>query len=143
MRKHIIFYLIVIALLLVMLSGCNAKEAPFRRTTDDQIPIDEPAAVGCLAPPDIIGEVLEVTANNNVRVLIDSKGDDNTVISGQIWVTIDEKTTFLESLDGNEVDVSDIASYFIVGNKVTILSIGEIMESYPMQTTALCVYQTD
>jgi hypothetical protein len=136
MKKFSMFFLILIALI-VLFAGCS-KETPFNRTTDDHVPIDEPSADGCYAPPDIVGKVLDVKSNdNNIRVLVDSASDN---IKGQIWVTIDENTIFAENSDGDVFDPDDKASIFKTGENVNMLSNGEIMESYPMQTTAICVF---
>ncbi len=71
-------------------------------------------------PPDIIGLVQELTENS---VLIDSTGEG---VKGLIWVTIEDDTKFSK----------DVSETFEVGNYVECLSIGMIMESYPMQTSA-------
>lgn len=118
MKKQVIIILILLLLFVALFAGCTAKKS--------------------LAPPDIIGEVLEVEEGNMLRVLVDAVNGD---IKGQIWVTINDKTTFLENIGGRKLDIKNRASFFRVGNNISILSNGEIMESYPMQTTALCVYQ--
>ena len=135
MKYKLFIIIIAIIIITLLFVGCNNEV--IKRSTDENTStdIDSPSN-DCLAEPDISGEILDVTNNKIIRVLVDSKSES---IKGQIWVSIDEKTSFNDS-KGESFKPEDIESLFEVGNKISFLSNGIIMESYPMQTSALCVY---
>ncbi len=79
--------------------------------------------------PDILGEVLEVS-EDGLSILVDSNTKD---VQGQIWISINEETNFL----------SNVSREFKVGNKVSMVSTGQIAESYPMQGGVVAVYSNE
>jgi len=89
--------------------------------------------------PDIVGEVLDITNDKVVRVLVDSLSEN---ITGQIWVSITEETAFVDS-QGETIVTDDIESLFEIGKTASFLSNGMIMESYPMQTSGDYVFISD
>lgn len=94
------------------------------------------AACKSFDEPDIIGEVLDIEIGDNMRVLINSDSE----IKGEIWVTVNNDTSFVDSAKNKIVKVDNIEDYIIAGEIASILSDGVIMESYPMQTKAIYVY---
>lgn len=139
MKKLVTMVLVFILIFTLGLTACKKDDKPIRRISDDHVPIvDDKSSDDYLATPDIIGEILKIDDEGGVSVLVDSTTDS---VKGEIWVSIDENTTFIDGNDGNKLEVSDIAVFFVVGENAAILSDGNIMESYPMQTTARCVYK--
>ncbi len=125
--KSITIALIVVCAL--VFSSCSNKDISKDSLDlpDDNVQVSE---------PDIVGEIIEIENENILRVLIEST---STSINGQVWVTINDETIFLDN-DDKEFAPNDIASLFKVGETASILSNGTIMESYPMQTTAVTVF---
>jgi len=126
--------LLMLILMAVAAIGCSPQDdAPVSKE-----PPGKGGAAGCLVAPDIEGVVLDVENGDALRVLVDSDAE----IKGEIWVTITEETSFFEDVDpDSSIGISDVSRDFKAGNEVAILSDGMILESYPMQTTALAVYQ--
>ncbi len=115
--------------------GCT--QSPITRTTDEILPSATPTnAPDSNAEPDISGEILDISTDGVLRVLVDSISEN---IKGQIWVSINEDTKFIDA-NGKSVYQANAQGQFKVGNKASFLSNGIIMESYPMQTSALYVY---
>ena len=125
--KSITIALIVVCAL--VFSSCSNKD-----TSKDSL--DLPDDNVQVSEPDIVGEIIEIENENILRVLIEST---STSINGQVWVAINDETIFLDN-DDTEFTPKDIASLFKVGETASILSNGTIMESYPMQTTAVTVF---
>lgn len=131
MKKLAVLFIII--LVFTVSFGCT-KKTDIDESEEELIKIDDGAA--CLVSPDIVGKILEVDTTNVVRILVDSTTDE---IKGQIWVTIDKSVVFVKEEEGSNIDV---AQYFKIGNIVALLSDGVIMESYPMQTSAISVYDS-
>lgn len=104
---------------------------------DDQNIIPDGAT--CILSPDIVGKIIDIDTSNAIRVLVDSTTDG---IKGQIWVAIDIDTVFVNEDKDTNIENIDVTQYFEIGNVVAVLSDGVIMESYPMQTTAISVYDS-
>lgn len=140
MKKLLIMIFVFILILAFALVACNNDDKPIKRTSDNHVPVvdDDKNGDDCLAIPDIMGEILKLDDEGGVSVLVDSTTDS---VKGEVWVSIDDETTFIDGKDGNKIEVSDIVAFFVVGDDVAIISDGNIMESYPMQTTARCVYK--
>ena len=130
MNKKIIAAIAVLSLFALIFAGC----APDKDV--DDVDKGEDTASGTYPAPDITGEILDVTNDGALRVLVNSEAE---VVSGEIWVTINDDTVFIDP-QGNQFEPEDAESLFAVGDSVSFLSTGEIMESYPMQTSALNVY---
>ncbi len=129
--KRLIIFVLVLMISFVIV-GCKKEVIG---TADDNTP---QGAIQVVHEPDIIGEILDVKIDNDIRILIDST---TGTIKGQIWVAIEDGTAFYKNLDGNEIDNVYKDDFFVIGNEVGVRSDGIIMESYPMQTKAVCVYQ--
>jgi hypothetical protein len=126
MKKFIVFT-IVSVLTVVLLVGCKSGDKSER----------PPVVSAKLMAPTVIGEVLEVKKDGK-QILVNS-ADAN--VKGQIWVSIDEKTSFFESISkGTSIPYSNVSRKFVVGNHVEIFIEGGVAESYPMQGTATAVY---
>lgn len=128
--------IIVIAIVLIasLFIGCSKNQ--IETTTEEPTAQTPNKELDCTLAPDITGKVLDVTNDNVVRVLVDSTSE---TISGQIWVAINDDTTIIDK-EGNVVMPDDIVGIFEVGQSVSFASDGMIMESYPMQTSAIYVY---
>ena len=134
MKKPAVLFIII--LVFTISFGCT-KRTDIDESEEEQIKIADGAA--CLVSPDIVGKILEVDTTNVVRVLVDSTTDG---IKGQICVTIDKNVVFVKEEEGSNIDNIDVDQYFKIGNIVALLSDGVIMESYPMQTSAISVYDS-
>jgi hypothetical protein len=130
MNKKIIAAIACLSLFALMFAGC----APDNNTND--LDNGENTASETYPAPDITGEILDVTNDGALRVLVDSKTE---MVSGEIWVTIEDDTVFIDP-QGSTFEPEDAKSLFTAGDSVSFLSTGEIMESYPMQTGAQNVY---
>ena len=133
MNKKIIAAIAVLSLFALIFAGCTPDK------TADALDNGEDAASGTYPAPDITGEILDVTNDGALRVLVDSKAE---AVSGEIWVTISDDTIFIDA-QGNEFEPEDAESLFTAGDSVSFLSTGLILESYPMQTGAQNVYLND
>ncbi len=130
MNKKMIATIALFSVFALIFAGCTTDKAP-----DDVADTVDPAGTTYPAP-DITGEIMEVSGDDTLRVLVNS---DNEMVTGEIWVTVNEDTIFIDP-QGNKFEPEDAESLFNVGDRVSFLSVGEIMESYPMQTTAVNVY---
>ena len=130
MNKKIIAAIALLSLFALIFAGCTPDKAV------DDVDNGEDTASGTYPAPDITGEILDVTNDGALRVLVNSEAE---VVSGEIWVTINDDTVFIDP-QGKTFEPEDAESLFAVGDSVSFLSTGEIMESYPMQTSALNVY---
>ncbi|WP_461205402.1 DUF3221 domain-containing protein [Clostridium sp. DL1XJH146] len=154
--------LVIMALTVIFVVGCskitngNVNNSTLENTAhieendnmgndiNDEIPINQEVNSGSISGsmivPDILGEVLEVS-EDGLRVLVDSNTE---YVKGQIWITITEETNFFEDGEAlQEEFFTDVSRDFKVGNKVSMVSSGEIAESYPMQGVAVAVYSNE
>lgn len=73
------------------------------------------------------------TENNYTAIEGVTTQVDKTTIS--ISTTADGQTDYVITIDENTTFGDDVSEQFVVGNKV-IIEVGEVAESFPMQTTA-------
>lgn len=130
--RNIIRISLCTVIMLFSLVGC--------KSTGEEVIVEEPTntptANAKVMAPDIVGEVLEVNEDGK-GILVESK---NASVNGQIWVTITEETSFFEEVSEEAaLAYHNVSREFEVGNHVEIISNGLILESYPMQTTAVAV----
>ncbi len=135
--------LLVLGLSLVLvfgIVGCKATDEEVKTTdpvvTENQETTETPVVNGKVKAPDISGEVIEIKEDGKV-ILIDSK---DTTVNGLIWVTISEETGFFESTSENAaLAYHNVSRDFEVGNHVEVIIEGPVMESSPMQVTAVAI----
>jgi hypothetical protein len=125
--KKIFFFTIISLVTVILLVGCKSKEVNEK----------PPVASAKLMAPTVVGEVLEVK-EDGMAILVRSTTKN---VKGEIWVSIDDKTSFFEGInEGTSIPYHNVSRKFAVGNHVEIFIEGGIMESYPMQGKATAVY---
>jgi hypothetical protein len=125
--KKIIVFTIISLVTVILLVGCKSKEVNEK----------PPVTSAKLMAPTVVGEVLEVK-EDGMAILVRSTTKN---AKGEIWVRIDDKTSFFEDInEGTSIPYHNVSLKFAVGNHVEIFIEGEIMESYPMQGKATAVY---
>ena len=130
MKKQLFISIVAILIIVALMAGCTPEK--IKRTQEE--PPTEPAdngATDCQAAPDIQGKILEVDEEGGLRILVNADGTLEHSVKGEIWVSITEDTVFAK----------DVKQDFAVDNTVAIVSDGQIMESYPMQTSARQIQQ--
>ncbi len=126
MKRKTLMIMFSAVILMLIFTGCKTEdkssETPSGNIADKEA--------------DIIGEIIDVSYENTLRVLIDSTDGS---INGQVWVTINDETVFINA-EGKTFVPEDSKALFEIGENASMLSNGTVMESYPMQTSAVLVF---
>lgn len=131
--KRALSIIIVGVMSITILAGCTSTDSTKSPETPDKNP---PISSAKLKEADVKGKILEISDEG--RILVES---DSSLVNGQIWVNITDKTDFFENLSEDiAIGYRDVSRDFKVGNYIEISLDGAVAESYPMQATAGAVY---
>ena len=138
MRKTAVLLIAAILVLAVAMTGCGPAGGGEPDESASGLPADTGSgAAGSLMVGQVQGIVQEIEEGENLRILVDSDAE----VEGLIWVTVTDETDFFEDVGADSsLGISDVSRDFKVGNKV-VFYVDVILESYPMQTTALACYE--
>ncbi len=126
--------ILIIGLIFMFVTAGCTPEGIEQGNEEDNPPVGQSK----IKEADVAGPIIDI-GEDGKRILVESNASN---VKGQIWVSIDDATSFFEDMPEDiAIGYRDVSRDFQVGNYVEIIIDGGIDESYPMQgmAEAVCV----